>query len=210
MAICRGCGAQLSSEASRFCTRCGAVQAEVATPTPAKPRWSGRQKIVAGLAVFFGLCVLVALLSPDDEKKAANKPDQEAAVAVPSATAPTTDEPSIEEKLASIDANGSVSADDITVARFRSLLDQLSQTFTASKQQIADQTVKCQELLRQQGIKESLQDIMEGMNQIFASRNHNQDYSQWLAAYVVSRNKSMSHEATIEGLKDLAHGLGAE
>ena len=67
---------------------------------------------------------------------------------------------SLEYQLATINAAGYVSRDDITVARFRSLLDQLSTTYIENKQQIADMSVKAQQLLKKEGVKESLLNIM--------------------------------------------------
>lgn len=63
-------------------------------------------------------------------------------------------EESLEYKLAVINAGRYVSQDHITVARFRSLLQQLSNTFIENKPQISDMTVKAQELLRKEGIEE--------------------------------------------------------
>ena len=63
---------------------------------------------------------------------------------------------SLEYKLATINAGGYVSKEHITVARFRSLLDQLSATFVEDKQQIADMSVTAQNLLKRDGIQESL------------------------------------------------------
>ena len=81
---------------------------------------------------------------------------------------------SLEYKLATINARGYVSKDHITVARFRSLLDQLSSTYVENKQQIADMSVTAQEMLKKDGIEENLLNIMEGLNQLFATRIENQ------------------------------------
>ena len=98
---------------------------------------------------------------------------------------------SIEYKLATINAGGYVSKDHITVARFRSLLDQLSATFVENKNQIADMSVTAQNLLRKEGIEESLLNIMEGMNKLFPRKIKNQKYAEYAAAYVTLRSKGL-------------------
>jgi hypothetical protein len=125
---------------------------------------------------------------------------------VPASAAEAETERSPAYNLAFID-NGRV--DDLLEARFQSLLNQLSGTYNSDQGEIADQTVKCQELLQKDGISESLLNIMEGMNQIFDTANHNQKYSQWLAAYIVERDKGVSHDKAISGLNSLAASLGA-
>jgi len=111
-------------------------------------------------------------------------------------------ETSIEYQLAVIDAKGYVSKDHISVARFRSLLRQLSNTYVENRQQIADMTVKAQEILKKdEGIKESLLNIMEGMNQIFYKKIENQNYAEYIASYMALRTKGQSHLEAINGLK---------
>lgn len=113
-----------------------------------------------------------------------------------------------EYQLATINASGYVSKDHITVARFRSLLDQLSSTYVENKQQIADMSVKAQQLLKKDGVEESLLKIMEGLNQLFASRIENQKYAEYAAAYVTLRSKGQSHSEAIRGLQAILRGLG--
>jgi len=114
---------------------------------------------------------------------------------------------SLEHQLAIINAKGYVADNDITVARFRSLLEQLSTTFHAPKQEIADTSVKALELLNNNGIDESLLKVMEGMNQIFPGKADNQKYSQILAYYITLRNKGRSHVEAIEDLRGLIQAL---
>ena len=92
-------------------------------------------------------------------------------------TSVNADEP-LEYKLAVIDAGHSVPKDDITVARFRSLLRQLSEKYVESPQQIADISVNAQALLRQEGVPERILNIMEGLNQVLITRIPNQRYSE--------------------------------
>ena len=117
---------------------------------------------------------------------------------------------SLEYKLATINADGYVSKDHIIVARFRSLLNQLSATFVEDKQQIADMSVTAQNLLNKDGIPESLINIMEGMNQLFPRKIDNQKYAEYAAAYVTLRSKGKSHTEAIRGLQALLRGLGAQ
>lgn len=115
---------------------------------------------------------------------------------------------SLEYQLATINAGGYVSRDHITVARFRSLLDQLSSTYIENKQQIADMSVKAQQLLKKDGVEENLLKIMEGLNQLFASRIENQKYAEYAAVYVTLRSKGQSHSEAIRGLQAILRGLG--
>ena len=115
---------------------------------------------------------------------------------------------SLEYKLAVLDAGRSVPKDHITVARFRSLLKQLSDTYVENRMEIADATVTAQNLLRKDGIKESLLDIMEGMNQLFSKPIKNQKYIEYAAAYVTLRENGQSHSEAIRGLKALLKSMG--
>ncbi len=114
---------------------------------------------------------------------------------------------SLEYQLATID-KGYVSDGDPTIARFRSLLDQLSNTYVENKQSIADMTVMTQKLLKEKyGISESLLRIMEGMNQILYQRLPNQAYAEYTTAYIQLRNSGMSHSEAVEGLAALIRTL---
>lgn len=113
----------------------------------------------------------------------------------------------LEYKLAVINAGSYVPKDHITVARFRSLLTQLSNTFVENRQQIADMSVSAQEILKEKGIKEKLLNIMEGMNKLFPKKIENQKYAEYSAAYLVLRDKGESHIEAIEGLKALVAAI---
>lgn len=114
----------------------------------------------------------------------------------------------IEYELAVINAKGFVPKDHITVARFRSLLDQLTTTFVENRQQIADMTVKAQELLKKEGVQETLLNMMEGMNQLFLTPIANQRYAEYAAAYVTLRQKGDAHAVAIRGLQGILRGVG--
>jgi len=114
---------------------------------------------------------------------------------------------SLEYMLATIE-KGYVSRDDIIITRFRSLLSQLSNTYVENKQQISDMTVRAQGILeKEEGIKESLLNMMEGMNQIFYIKVENQNYSEYMAAYMTLRRKGQSHNDAINGLKGIVDAL---
>jgi hypothetical protein len=115
---------------------------------------------------------------------------------------------SLEYQLATINAGGYVPQDHITVARFRSLLSQLSFTFVENRQQIADMSVTAQQLLRQDGIDESLLNIMEGMNKLFPRNVGNQRYVRYASAYVTLRAKGYSHSQAVGGLRAIIRSKG--
>lgn len=115
---------------------------------------------------------------------------------------------SIEYMLATIE-KGYVSRDDPIIARFRSLLKQLDAKFVENKTQIADMSVGAQKLLKEdEGIKESLLNIMEGMNRLFSSESTKLKYPEYLSAYMILRSKGQSHYEAIAGLKALLQSLG--
>jgi hypothetical protein len=109
--------------------------------------------------------------------------------------------PSLEVQLAQVDG---VDRDEAKVHRFRSLLKQLDAKFIENPQHIADQTEISEERLKKQGVTESLLTIMEGMNQVFDTPVKNQNYKDYIAAYVSLRAKGQSHQEAIQGLKALA------
>lgn len=115
---------------------------------------------------------------------------------------------SLEYKLATINAGTYVSENDITVARFRSLLNQLSSTYVEDRLTIAEMSVKAQQLLKREGIEESLLNIMEGMNQLLAGRLENQRYAEYVSMYVVLRTKGQSHSEAIRGLQGILRAMG--
>ena len=117
---------------------------------------------------------------------------------------PSWGEESLEYKLASLDNGGPVRAGDVSVARFKSLLRQLSETYVEDKEQIANMTVRIQQVLTKDGVKESLRNIMEGMNRVFDGPNSGQKYGEYGAAYAVLRIKGQSHREAVEGMRELA------
>lgn len=94
---------------------------------------------------------------------------------------------SVEFKLASLNAGSIVSEDDITVKRFRYLLEQLEAKTTANRDQIADLTFNSQKLLREKYGKDvSLLDLMEKANRtIPANANHSFNYQEVISTVSV-------------------------
>lgn len=120
--------------------------------------------------------------------------------------APSDDE--LPYQLASLNAEGFIPRDHLTVARFRSLLDQLATTYADSKQEIADTMVRARSLLKKDGIRESLLNITEAMNQLFITPIPNLRISDYAAAYVTLRQKGDSHADALRGLQGLFRSLG--
>ena len=114
---------------------------------------------------------------------------------------------SLEFKLATID-KGYVSRDDIIITRFRNLLQQLDGTYIENKQQIADMTVVAvQDLLRDKyGIRESLLNVMEGMNQVVPSKE-GAGYKLYITAYVQLRNQGLSHQRALLGIESFLKSM---
>jgi hypothetical protein len=91
---------------------------------------------------------------------------------------------------------------DLKIARFRSLLVQLSDKVGASQQQISDTTVKAREELTKRGVQESLLNIMEGLNQIISQKLKPELYPTCVTTYISLRTEGQSHRqavATLQG-----------
>lgn len=113
----------------------------------------------------------------------------------------------LEHKLAIID-KGYVTRDDITVTRFRTLLDQLSSKYNETRQKISDVSVMGQNLLREKyGIEESLLNIMEDMNQVLITKV-NPSYPLYATAYVHLRKTGISRQQAIIGIESFIKSTG--
>lgn len=93
---------------------------------------------------------------------------------------------SFEYKLASINAGKRVEKDDITVTRFRYLLENLERKTKNNQEEIGDMSVTGVNLLRDKYGKEvKLLDFMEGTNQIIPEdENIQMDYAEIAALYL--------------------------
>ena len=148
-----------------------------------------------GCLGFLGFIVIIAILSnlPSTEEKNHYSPLQE--------------KKSLEYMLAAVNARGYVREDDITIRRFRTLLDQLDEKFVEGREQIGDMTVKGVQMLDQAGIEEKPLNIMEGLNSVFFTKIENQRYAEYVAIYVTAREKGMSHEEAIKDLRNIITAL---
>ncbi len=50
--------------------------------------------------------------------------------------------------------------------------------------------------------------LMEGLNQLFATQVPNQRYAEYMSSYVVLRTQGQSHAAAIVGLRSLLQAIG--
>ena len=74
--------------------------------------------------------------------------------------------------------------DPVLVARFRSLLHQLTQTYSSEDEgQIANWTMKIQGGLESYGIKETLLNMMEGINSLSLRAARKATFKDFLTAY---------------------------
>lgn len=108
---------------------------------------------------------------------------------------------SLYKKLATIEEQGPPA--EKTVKRFRSLVPTLAGKYPESEQQVADITVKGQEILEKRGLSMSLLDVMEGINQVTPSRGTERSYQKIVGNYAVLRSvESHSHDEAILALAD--------
>lgn len=115
---------------------------------------------------------------------------------------------SSEYKLAVLNSKDNIGKGDATVARFGSLLDELSNNCVEDRQQIAGISLIAHKKIKAYGIKDgSLMNIMEGINTIFRySELKNQKYTEYAFAYVRLRQFGQSHKQALEGLQTIARG----
>jgi hypothetical protein len=93
-------------------------------------------------------------------------------------------EESLEYKLASINKGYSVSKEDVTIARFRYLLDAIDAKTPESRQQVADMLVTAQQLLHDKHGKDiELLELAEGANTAIPDRA-NISFAEALAALI--------------------------
>jgi hypothetical protein len=147
------------------------------------------QKLFNGLAVFWVLLL--------------------AAISIWGGNTPThtIKQESLEYRLAVINTGGNISENDATIARFRSLLTQLSQNYIEDTLQIANMSVIIRDRLSANGIDESLLNIMEGLNQLLWPQDSKKKrYSEYAFAYAGLRNKGLPHQDAIEILQGIVSG----
>jgi hypothetical protein len=115
-----------------------------------------------------------------------------------------------EYKLAMLNAGTPVKNDDITVRRFRNILDNMTALFPEENDQgISDGIVTVRNLLEKGGISESLLNIAESLNKIFIENKAGVKFNELSAAYVTLRLKGNSSSETVQGLQSMFNTLGA-
>lgn len=116
---------------------------------------------------------------------------------------------SIGYKMAVIEKNGYVSENDLLVKRFDNLLQQLDKKYVDDKQQIAGKTVTAKQILEEKGIKESMINIMEGMNKIYDLNNsYNRKYIDYSTCYVIFRVNGYNHDKSLSLLQESINTYG--
>ncbi|MFZ0946148.1 MAG: hypothetical protein WB930_13845 [Syntrophobacteraceae bacterium] len=107
----------------------------------------------------------------------------------------------IEQQLAFLNAPNSswTRLDPLVVARFKSLLDQLTQKYFEDRALIANWTVKIQGALEHYGINETPLNMMEGINGL-SGGSGSKSYKDSLTAYATLRNKGKSHKEALAAL----------
>lgn len=112
----------------------------------------------------------------------------------------------LEYVLAILDAGQPIERADLRVARCKSLLKQLDETYVENPKEITNMTVGGRDLLEKEGIKQSLLPMMEAMNTLFIGHKGFK-YSEYLGAYITLRNKGQKHDEAISSLKALIKAL---
>jgi len=105
----------------------------------------------------------------------------------------------IEYKLAVVDAGTYVKPDDIVVARFRSLVSQLSTRWAETPTRIADMSVAAKQQLSKFGIDQKILGFLEGMNLITPVEG--KGFPEYASLYVVMRNQGQSHDVAMAALR---------
>jgi hypothetical protein len=107
-----------------------------------------------------------------------------------SESAPPEPTPSLDQDpaydLAVIQAGHRVDPADPSVAHFQEVLNQLSRSYGETPQQIADKTVKAQQMLAAKGLDDSFDDIIHAMITISTAKARI-SYADALASYIVLR-----------------------
>ena len=162
---------------------------------PAPPRQSGIStgaKIALGIVisgcVVMGGCFACAGLIWDNTKRNLNLNSNSAASSGELASGIKERKPDkpLEYQLAVINAGGFVSADDITVKRFRFLLTDLQKRTGYTQQQIADLNTYAVDTLRDRyGRNVKLLDFMEQSSKQLNLNAHKLSYKEVIAAMIV-------------------------
>jgi hypothetical protein len=140
---------------------------------------------LSAVAVFVAIGI-VASESPEKQSPSASVTPAPAVPesAPPEPTASQGEGPAYD--LAVIQAGHRVDATDPSVAHFQEVLDVLSRSYGETPQQIADKTVKAQQMLAAKGLDDSLDDIIHSMITISTAKAR-VSYADALATYILLR-----------------------
>ncbi len=146
-------------------------------------QFTSGQKAAGGIAALVILVIIIAIINGRNRQPTVTptqRPDK------PTSTRASDSDKPLEYKLAVINANGFVPENDITVTRFRFLLETLQKKTGYTQQQIADVAVQSQNLIRSKyGKQVKLLELMEEGNRI-VSLNPNLKYQEVMASIVVN------------------------
>lgn len=164
---CSECGASVSSKADK-CPKCG-------NPIKKKSSCLGIGCLI--IVLIIAISALLSTLNETSSKTFDNSTNANTNIH-------KNDKDDLAYQLAVINKGGYVAKSDVSVTRFRYLLNTLDGKTIETKQQISDMTVTCQELLRDKyGVKKGLLDIMETLNETIPSGSKVQ-YAEIAAFYI--------------------------
>lgn len=186
---CAVCQQPVASTAGK-CPHCGAI-----FPAPSFRR-NFKRFFIGGIVLFVLGIFVVAVLVNSNSSSSSDSPEEQSA---------SDDAPSIPYKLASIEAGRHIDQDDPAVPQFAAVLAGLEKEYEMPEQQIADQSVKAQQLLQAAGVRENLFDIMAGMNEIFSDPQPGSQFTSALAMYVEMRKEGQSHDDALQAIREVAH-----
>jgi hypothetical protein len=115
----------------------------------------------------------------------------------------------IEQQLAYLDSDDIPfeKVDRILVNRFKTLLDRMVPRYEESRNEIGNWAVKAQSALESYGIRESLLNILEGMNSIYKGSLGKISFKETATMYVVLRSEGWPHERAVLGCQQLLEGI---
>jgi hypothetical protein len=115
----------------------------------------------------------------------------------------------IEKKLALLDSPEASIEDlnPILVNRFKTLLDMMTKVCEEDRNAIGNWTAMAQSHLKNNGVAESLLNIMEGANMAYVSEFGRIKYKDLVAAYSMLRIKGMGHKEAVTGVHQFLEGF---